>query len=98
MIAVLTEIAYVEVKVTPEGQERLVLCDTKNLCCACLGAFSDGDVQVRGMHDRCSKATWRMIDAGKTTEKERMEQGKMRAKATPGRKPTNPVTKELAGR
>jgi hypothetical protein len=64
-------------------------------CLACCQPLGDGKV-VRGCHEKCAKATYRAIAAGKTTDAKRVEEGKWLPAETGGRKPTNPVSIELS--
>lgn len=95
--AVLLEVSYVDVEITPEGQERLELCKAQTLCCGCLEPIEPDDTVRRGMHKACHQATMTGIRRGIITEAKRMSEGKMLPAETGGRKPTNPVAKELAG-
>jgi hypothetical protein len=63
-------------------------------CLAC-GLPLDGGKVVRGAHEKCAKATYRAIAAGKTTDAKRVEDGKWLPAENGGRKPSNPVTIEL---
>lgn len=94
MRALVMEKRYVIV--TPAGKRRITRCEKEGLCVACLQPM-DGEKGVRGMHSRCSKATWRLINEGTTTEADRVAAGKMLEKAQPGRKPTNPVVLDILG-
>lgn len=94
MRALVMEKRYV--LVTTAGKRRITRCEKDDLCVACLQPM-ENERSVRGMHSRCSKATWRLIEDGKTTEADRVAAGKMLEKSQPGRKPTNPVTLDVLG-
>lgn len=93
MRAAISIIRWVEVK--KEAKERLAKCASERLCTACMEPLGDGKA-IRGMHPKCEQATMRAIQQGKTTEKERVSEGKMLERAKPGRKPTNAVTCDVA--
>lgn len=67
---------------------------SQGLCLAC-GKPLHGRV-VRGCHIACHQATLRAIAAGKTTDEQRVKEGKWLPASNGGRKPTNPVTMEFA--
>ncbi len=98
MVVLIAETRLVEIEMTPEGEERYQRCCDRKLCCACEEPIIEGEKIVRQMHERCSKATWRHIEAGKTTEEERGRQGKMGPGLGRGGRVSNPVTKELLGK
>lgn len=75
--------------------QHIANCEANDLCVAC-GQPISGDRVVRGCHQRCAKATYRAIESGKTTDKERVEQGKWLPASPGGRTPTNPVSVEIA--
>jgi hypothetical protein len=64
-------------------------------CLACGLPLGNGK-KVRGCHEKCAKATYRCIAAGKTTDEKRVEEGKWLPAETGGRKPSNPVSIELS--
>lgn len=72
--------------------ERLEKCERECLCVACLEPIVAEEKTMRGMHMRCYFATKRAIDSGKTTEEERLQEGKMLEAKPGGRKPSNPVS------
>lgn len=82
---------YVEVR--KAARERLEKAEKEHLCVACMEALNGRP--MRGMHMRCYHATMRAIRTGKTTEEDRVAQGKMLEPAKTGRKPSNPVTQEV---
>ena len=92
MQLVVNQPRYIEVK--KSVRDRLARAEKECLCVACLEPL-DGRV-VRGCHERCHKATMRAIDAGLTTEIERVSEGKLLEMGKRGRKPTNLVSKELS--
>ncbi len=87
-----------DVEITPEGQARLDRCEAEGLCCGCLQRITEHDTVRRGMHKACHQATMTGIRRGIITEEGRMAEGKMLPADRGGRKPTNPVAKELAGK
>ncbi|GAB5402835.1 MAG: hypothetical protein Aurels2KO_10660 [Aureliella sp.] len=97
MVVLIAETRFVEIEMTPEGETRYQRCRKETLCCACEEPIVAGEKVVRQMHERCSKATWRMIDAGHTTEEERVRQGKMGPGLGRRGRISNPVTKEFLG-
>ncbi len=92
MHVVVTENRFIEVK--KSIVERLRKASHEGLCVACMQPL-DSTRTIRGCHERCHKATMRMIEVGKTTEADRVSQGKLLEKCQPGRKPSNPVTLEV---
>jgi hypothetical protein len=85
---------WVEVK--RGAVQRVAKCQSQKLCLACEQPLGDCRV-VRGCHERCAKATYRAIESGKTTDAKRIEEGKWLTAEQGGRKPSNPVSIELAG-
>lgn len=85
-----------QVEVKQIAMRRIAKAEAENLCCACMLPRGDGRI-VRGLHINCLKATYKAIAAGKCTEDERVQEGKLLTKAKSGRKPSNPVTVDLAG-
>ncbi len=77
------------------AQERLTKATQEHLCVACLQPLGSGKVK-RGCHEGCYRATLRAIDAGKWTESQRVEEGKLLPHGKCGRKPTNPVSIEAS--
>lgn len=75
--------------------QRVVRCQQQKLCLACEQPLGECRV-VRGCHERCAKATYRAIEAGKTSDKQRIEDGKWLPAEPGGRKPSNPVSMEFA--
>ena len=61
-------------------------------CLACDEEVPEDRRYLRGLCEGCHRATLRAIARGDFTEEERIKKGKLLAKATGGRKPTNPVT------
>ena len=84
---------YIEVK--RSAVQRVAKAQSEKLCVACLEPLN-GETPVRGCHQKCYRATFRGISAGKTTLEERIAEGKLLPPATT-RAPRNPVTKELSG-
>lgn len=79
------------VSVSAAGNRRLAKCGD-SLCTQCLKPLGK-DKGVRGMHTTtCARATYRAIQQGKVTEEELVRAGRMKERAKPGRKPSNPVT------
>lgn len=76
------------------ARNRVKRCKEEGRCCACLLPL-DGRV-VRGCHERCYKATFRHIEAGNTTEQERVDAGKLLPQAA-GRPVTSPVSLDILG-
>jgi hypothetical protein len=60
--------------------------------------ITEDDTVRRGMHKACHQATMNGIRRGIITEEGRMAEGKMLPAEPGGRKPTNPVAIELAGK
>ncbi len=85
------------VEVNKTAMRRIAKAVEEGLCCACMQPLGKGRV-VRGLHMTCLKATYRAIAAGKCTEDERVQEGKMLSKTKGGRKPSNPVTVDLASK
>ena len=84
------------VAVRKTAKDRIAKCEKDGLCVACMEKIAEGERSMRGMHMRCYFATARAIRTGKTTEEERMREGKMLEAQSGGRKPANPVTLDLA--
>lgn len=93
MQARIYETRYIEVN--KAAQRRLAKADAENLCCACMQPH-DGTRIIRGNHERCYRATMRAIEAGKTTDEERVAEGKLLEADPGGRKASNPVSAEFA--
>lgn len=92
MHARVIETRLVEVKRV--AQSRIAKAQSERLCVACMEKL-DGSRTIRGCHERCYRATLRAILAGRTTEQERVADGKLLERDTPGRNPSNPVSVEL---
>jgi hypothetical protein len=91
------QVAIVEkrwVSVRKAARERLAKCQQENLCPACLEPLADDEPRMRGVHIRCYHATRRAIQAGKFTEQERVQAGKLLEPSSTGRPPSNPVSVE----
>jgi hypothetical protein len=84
------------IDVRKAAKDRVERCTKLGLCLACEQPFKDGEASTRGLHIRCYHATRRAIVSGKTTERERMADGKLGEAQLPGRKPSNPVSTELS--
>lgn len=82
------------VPVRKAARDRLAKCQHENLCPACLEPFEAGEDRMRGVHVRCYHATRRAIKAGKFTEQERVQAGKLLERSPGGRPPCNPVSVE----
>lgn len=72
---------------------KVARCQQEGICLAC-GKPLSGRV-VRGCHVACHQATLRAIQAGKTTDEQRVQEGKWLPPSPGGRKPTNPVSREF---
>lgn len=83
------------VPVRKAAKDRIEKCQREGLCVACLAKVEDGERSIRGLHMRCYFATVRAIKTGKTTEEERVREGKMLEAQSGGRKPNNPVTLDV---
>ena len=79
------------------AKQRIAKAEVGCLCLACMEPL-DGRKPIRGNHPRCFYAQYRAIESGKTTDKELVETGRRAPKQKPGRRPSNPVTIELANR
>lgn len=84
------------IAVKRSAQNRVNKCRQDDLCFACMEKFLPDEMRTRDVHLRCYHATFRAIKAGKTTEQERMAEGKLGESAARGRKPSNPVSVDLA--
>jgi hypothetical protein len=93
MICFVTEKRFVEMNAA--AQQRVEHASKNGLCVACLQPL-DGDRPIRGCHVRCHRATLRAIERGDTTELSRVLEGKFLTKHKGGRKPSNPVTKDVS--
>jgi len=92
-------------QVRESARQRIEKAELEHLCVACLeplvavfgekGEFLKWD-QIRQCHPKCYHATLRAIKAGKTTEQERMTEGKFGQRGFGGPKPSNPVTKDVS--
>jgi hypothetical protein len=74
---------------------RIAKLQAEGRCLACGEPLGNGKV-VRGCHERCARATYRAIWKRKTTDAQRVEDGKWLPPAQAGRKPSNPVSVELS--
>lgn len=83
------------IEVEQSAIERIAHAKANNLCVACLEPL-DSTRTIRGTHERCYRATDRAIKAGTWTEEQRVAEGKLLEKETPGRDPSNPVSVEAA--
>lgn len=83
------------VTVKRDAVERLAKCERERLCCGCLEPLGE-ELGTRGLHVRCYHATRRAILAGKTTEEDRISQGKLLEARQRGRKPSNAVSIDVA--
>lgn len=83
------------ITLTKLARQRIAKAEAEGLCVACLTPL-DETRTIRGCHERCYRATTRAIKSGKTTEKERMQAGKLLSNAEPGKKPSNPVSLEFS--
>jgi hypothetical protein len=75
--------------------DRLAKAEREKLCVACMKPLGESRV-IRGCHESCWKATKRAVAAGKFTEEQRVQEGKMLPAASGGRNPVNPVSIEAA--
>ena len=91
MRVLITETRWIEVR--KPARDRLAKADKEHLCVACLEPLGDQE-PIRGCHPKCYRATRRAIVAGKFTESQRVEAGKLLEKMDAGRKPSNPVSVE----
>ncbi len=82
------------IQVRKSARDRLAKCKHENLCPACMQSFAEGETTIRGVHVRCYHATRRAIQAGKFTEQERIQAGKLLEPGPKGRPPSNPVSLE----
>ena len=87
------EIRWIEVK--RSALERIAKAKAEHLCVGCMKPL-DKTRTIRGMHERCYRATTRSIERGIWTEADRIAEGKMLEKDTPGPEPSNPVSIEAA--
>lgn len=78
------------------AKERIERCIREGLCAACLQPFEEGERSIRLNHVRCYHATRRAIKAGKTTDEERIAEGKILRSQEGGRRPSNPVSIDLS--
>jgi hypothetical protein len=85
------------ITVEKKALQRIAKAAAEGLCVACLKPL-DETRTVRHCHERCYRATLRAIKAGKTTEEERLREGKLLECDEVGRKASNPVTCELEKR
>ena len=91
MRVAITETRWIDVR--QSARRRIEQASTERLCVACMEPLAD-QKPIRGCHSKCYQATLRAIKAGKFTEKQRVEQGKLLESDTAGRKPVNPVSVE----
>lgn len=84
------------VSVRRAAKERIERCAKEGRCVACLEKTHPNERTIRGMHMRCYFATGRAIKSGRTTEAERIQEGKMLEAQPGGRKPVNPVTLDVS--
>ncbi|GAB5404340.1 MAG: hypothetical protein Aurels2KO_25710 [Aureliella sp.] len=98
MVVLIREVRYVDVELDELAQQRVDKCKKGGLCVACLGKLDPEQKSPRGMHPTCHATTWRYIRDGVTTEEARVRAGKMLPANKGGRPPSNPVSKELAGK
>lgn len=66
-------------------------------CLGCEREFDADERTVRGCCLACYAAINRAIRSGRVTEKDMMKEGRILAAGPGGRKPVNPMSKELAG-
>lgn len=86
------ELRYIEVK--KSARQRIAKAISEGLCVACLQPL-DETRTIRGCHERCHRATLRAIQSGRTTDADRVEEGKLLEGKPGGRRASNPVTAEL---
>lgn len=67
------------------------------VCLACDCKVEEDRRYLRGLCEGCHRATLRAIARGDFSEEDRIKKGKLLAKASGGRKPTNPVTIDARG-
>lgn len=82
-------------KLSKSAQQRVAKAAEQGLCVACLQPL-DGRV-VRGVHERCYRATRNAVLRGYFTEEARIKDGKLLECQPGGRKASNSVTKEALG-
>lgn len=87
---------FKSIEVNRTASKRVSKCQAEGLCLACMEPL-DKTRTIRGCHERCNRATLRMIASGETTEEQRISEGKWLAKEQSGRKPSNAVTKDVRG-
>lgn len=75
--------------------ERVTKCEKEGLCCGCMKPV-DPLITRRGLCVGCYHATRRAINSGKTTEEKQMASGLMLEAKPSGRKPSNPISVEVA--
>jgi hypothetical protein len=90
----ITEKRWVEVR--KSARDRLSKCSSEGLCVACMEPIDEGEKPIRGCHVACYHATRRAILAGKFTDAQRVEAGKLLEQQERGRKPSNPVSREAS--
>lgn len=73
--------------------DRLVKYRREGRCLAC-GEKITGGRTIRGLDERCARATYRAIIRGDFTDEERVNQGKWLPSNPTGRPVSNPVTVE----
>lgn len=93
MICFVTEKRFIQMNA--DAQARVEQATKEGLCVACLEPLN-GARAIRGCCQGCHRATLRAIERGITTEIARMLEGKFLPKHKGGRKPSNPVTKDVS--
>ncbi len=93
MHVAITRSSYV--KLSRTAQQRVAKAADQGLCVACLQPL-DGRV-IRGVHERCYRATRNAVLRGDFTEEDRIKEGKLLECQPGGRKVSNIVTKEALG-
>lgn len=78
--------------------ERVENCKKNNLCVGCLKELEPDQRVVRGLCMSCYHATMRFIRAGKVTDRQRVNAGKLLPAKSGGRPVTCPITAELGSK
>lgn len=84
------------VKITEHVQKRVSECTAKRQCLGCQVTFGSSQKVVRGCCVTCYTAINRAIARGSVSEREMIKQGKLLPATRGGRRPTNPMSQELA--
>jgi protein-arginine kinase activator protein McsA len=98
LFRVAKEFSVVTVRISKTNEQRMKELSEAGKCLGCEHKFVKDETVRRGLCIKCYRGTMHAIRVGKTSEEDRLREGRLKEASGGGRRPSNDYIKELLGK